>query len=136
MSKIKVDPCVICSLIVKVSSILCIQCGKWIHARCVRVIMVTPRLSINFACRKCEGNIGEAVKREENLCDEVETVRQFTCHGDRMSVGGGCEAAVTARTRCWWVKFREYGELLYGRFPLKLKGAVYKLCKASNSVWK
>ena len=34
------------------------------------------------------------------------------------------EAAVTARTRCRWVKFMECGELLYGRrFPLRLKGA-------------
>ena len=38
-----------------------------------------------------------------------------------------CEVVVTARTRCGWVKFRECGELLYGRrFPLKMKGAVYK----------
>ena len=44
-----------------------------------------------------------------------------------MSVGGGCEAAVTARTRCGWVTFMECGELLYGRrFPLMLKGAVYR----------
>ena len=44
-----------------------------------------------------------------------------------MSAGGGCEAAVTAITRCWWAKFREYGELLYGwRFPLKLKGAAHR----------
>ena len=43
-----------------------------------------------------------------------------------MSAGGGCED-VTARTRCGWVKFRKCGELLYGRrFPLRLKGAVYK----------
>ena len=36
-------------------------------------------------------------------------------------------AAVSARTRCGWVKFRECGELLYGRrFPLRLKGAVNK----------
>ena len=46
-------------------------------------------------------------------------------------------AAVTARTRCGRVKLRECGELLYGRiFPLKLKEAVYELCKASNTVWK
>ena len=36
--------------------------------------------------------------------------------------GGGCDAAVTDRTRCVWIKFRECGELLYGRrFPLRLK---------------
>ena len=44
-----------------------------------------------------------------------------------MSAGGGCEAAVTARTRYGWDMLRECGELLYGRrFLLKLKGAVHK----------
>ena len=43
------------------------------------------------------------------------------------SASARCEAAVTARKRCGWVKFRECGELLYGRrFSLRLKGAVYK----------
>ena len=43
-----------------------------------------------------------------------------------VSAGGGCEAAVTARTRCKSVMLRECGKLLYGRrFPLELKGAVY-----------
>ena len=87
------------------------------------VKMVTP----NFACRKCEGNIGEAVEQVVELCDEVETVGVFTCLGDRVSAGGGYETAVTARTRRGWVKFRECGELLYGsRCPLMLKGAVYE----------
>ena len=26
---------------------------------------MTPKFSRNFACRKCEGNIGEAVEQEE-----------------------------------------------------------------------
>ena len=43
------------------------------------------------------------------------TVREFTYHGDRVNVDGGCEAAVTARTGCGWVSFRECSELLYGR---------------------
>ena len=44
-----------------------------------------------------------------------------------MSTGGGCETAVTARTRCGWDKFRECGEFLYGRkLHLRLKGDVYK----------
>ena len=60
------------------------------------------------------------------LCEEVETVSKFTYLSDRVNAGGGCEAAVTARTRCGWVKFRECGELLHGRrSPLKLKVAVY-----------
>ena len=67
------------------------------------------------------------MEQKEKLCDEVEAVREFTYLGGRVSTGGECEAAVTARTRCWWVKFGECGELLYGRrFPPMLQGAVYK----------
>ena len=67
------------------------------------------------------------MEQEVKLCDEVETVSVFTYLGDRVSAGGGCEVGVTARTRCGWVKYRECGKLLYGRrFPLRLKGAVYK----------
>ena len=36
----------------------------------------------HFTCRKCEENIGEAVEQKEKLCDEVETVREFTYLGD------------------------------------------------------
>ena len=87
---------------------------------------VTPKFSKNLACRKCELNMGEAVEQKERLCDGMETVSKFTYFGDRISASGGCEAAVTARTRCGWVKIRECGELLYGRFSLRLKGAVHK----------
>ena len=46
-----------------------------------------------------------------------------------MSAGGGCEAAVTTRTRCGWVKFTEYGELLHGRrFHLKLRSMMRAMC--------
>ena len=44
-----------------------------------------------------------------------------------MSAGGGCETAVTTRTRCGWAKSMEYSELLHDRrFSLRLKGAVHK----------
>ena len=52
----------------------------------------------------------------------MKTVREYTYLGDRVSEGGGCEAAVTARTRCGWIMLRVFGKLLYGRgFPLRLK---------------
>ena len=57
----------------------------------------------------------------------METVGEFTYLGDRVSAGGVCEAAMTARTRCEWVKLRVCGELLHGRRShLKLKVAVYQ----------
>ena len=55
------------------------------------------------------------MEQEETLCNEVEVVWEVTYLGDRVSAGGGCEAAVTARARCGWVKFRECCGLLYGR---------------------
>ena len=99
MSKSNVDSCEVCSLKVKANSVLCLQCGRWIHGGCAGVKMVTPMFSRNFTCQKCDGNIGEAVEQEEKLCDEVETVIKFTYLGDRLSAGEGCAAAVTARTR-------------------------------------
>ena len=56
------------------------------------------------------------------LCHVMETVGEFSYVGDRVNADGGCEAVVTARTRCGWVIFRECVELLYSRFPLLLKG--------------
>ena len=40
-----------------------------------------------------------------------------------MSAGGGCEAAVTARTRCGWVMFMECSELLYDRLNVAVYGS-------------
>ena len=90
---------------------LCVQCGKWMHGRCSGAKRVTPKFSLNFSCRKCEGNIGEAVEQVERLCDDVETVSEFTYLGDRVGACGVCESAATARIRCGWVKFWECGEL-------------------------
>ena len=67
------------------------------------------------------------MEQEETLCDEVKTVIEFTYLGDRVSRCGGREAAVTARTRCEWVTFRECGDLLYRRrIPLWQEMAAYK----------
>ena len=38
----------------------------------------------------------EADRQEEKLCDDVETVGEFSYLGDWVSAGGGCEAALTA----------------------------------------
>ena len=48
------------------------------------------KFSRNVTCRKCEGNIGEAVEQEVKLCDKVKTVSVLTHLGDRVSAGGGC----------------------------------------------
>ena len=69
----------------------------------------------------------EAVRQEGKLCDDVETVREYTCLGDKVRAGGRCKAAVIARTRFWWIRLRECGELLYyRRFSLRQNWAVHK----------
>ena len=100
LSKSRLDPCWVCSLRAKAISVLCVQCCKWIQGRCAGMKRVSLKFSRNVICRKCEADIGEAVEQEEKLHDKVETVMEFIYLGDRLSGGGGCEAAVTARTRC------------------------------------
>ena len=42
-------------------------------------------------------------------------MKGFCYRGDRLSASKGCEAAVTARTRLRWKKFRKCGEILFGK---------------------
>ena len=73
---------------------------------------------------------------DEMLCDGVETVSKFSYVGDRLNATGGCEAAVTARPRIGWMKFRECSEILKGkRFSFKMKGKVYESCVRSAMLY-
>ena len=61
---------------------------------------------------------------------------KFTYLGDRLNATGGCETAVTARSRIGWIKFRECSEILKARrFSLKMKGKVYKSCVRSAMLY-
>ena len=71
LSRGKINPCEVYSLSVRANSVLSVHGDRWIHSRCARVRRVTSKFSRNFTCRKCEGNIGEAVEQEVMLCDEV-----------------------------------------------------------------
>ena len=90
---------------------------------------VTSSLAKHFVCARCKNVMERAEEPVGNLSDRIETVNGFCYLGDRLNASGGCEAAVRARARFGWVKFRECGELLYGkRFSLKMKGRVYQTC--------
>ena len=65
---------------------------------------------------------------QQKVMCEVETVKGFCYLGNRLNASEGCEAAVTARTRLGWKKFRECREILFRkRFSLRMKG---KICKS------
>ena len=58
---------------------------------------------------------------DEKLCDGVETVSKFAYLGDRLNATGGCETAVTARSRIGGIKFSECSEIRKGkRFSSKI----------------
>ena len=114
------------------NSVLCTKCGSWVHGRCAKIKKVTARLEMHFVCSRCIGIMEGTVNSIEKLCDVVETVNGFCYLGDRLSSSGGCVAAVTARVRIVWVRFRKCGELLLGnRLPLRMKDKVHRCCVQS-----
>ena len=73
---------------------------------------------------------------DEKLCDGVETVSKFAYLGDRLNATGECETAITATSKIGWIKCRECSEILTGRkFPLKMKGKVYKSSVRSATLY-
>ena len=136
--KSKIDPCEVCGRRVMANSVLCTKCGKWVHEKCAKIKRATARLAMHFVCSKCK----EIIKRTVDLIEKLYDKANGFCYlGDRLNASGGCEAAVTARVRIGWVRFRECGKLLLGnRFPLKIKGKVYCCCIRSailygSEVW-
>ena len=119
----KTDPCGICGK-VRSNAVCCTQCTKWIHGRCTTTKKVTCSSARHFVRRRCTDVGGSTEELVEVLCNEVETVKRFCYLRDRLNASAGCETAVTSRVRIGWMKFRECGELLRGRFSLRMKGKV------------
>ena len=73
-----------------------------------------------FVCSQCEkATNGAEEVQQEVMYDEVETMKGSCYFGDRLNASGGCEATIIARTRVRWRKFKECGEMLFGkRFSL------------------
>ena len=128
----KKDPCGICGRKIMLNTVLCKSCGNWVYRRCAKIKKVTNRLSIDFKCMKSKGYPKNVEDQKEKLQDNVETITKFSYLGDRINSGGGCVAAVTFKPRLGWVKFRECQDLLCRKkFPLKIKGIIYKSCARS-----
>ena len=80
-------------------------------------------------CGRCKTQANGLMEPVMELCDEVETVKSLCYLGHRVNASGGCEAAVIARVRIGWVKFKECGELVNSkRLSLEMKGMVYQSC--------
>ena len=127
-------PCGVCGKGVGRNSIICTQCGKWIHKRCSGVKGSLESCK-NFKCGKCL-NVVASVEisdvKAESTTAGLESVDTFCYLGDMLSAGGGVEEAVCCRVRCAWGKFNELMPILTMRgTSLKVKGKIYKACVQS-----
>ena len=107
------------------------------HARCTDKKKVAVYVNKNFVCKKCRSVVKNfKVSADEKLCDGVETVSKFTYLGDRLNATGGCETAVTARSRIGWMKLWECNEILKRqKVFIKMKGKIYKSCVRSAMLY-
>ena len=68
--------------------------------------------------------------------DEYSVVDTFCYLGDVLSVDGGVEAAVSARIRNGWLRFRQLAPFLAsGAPPLWMKGRVYSACVRPSMIY-
>ena len=98
----------------------------------------TSTLAKDFVCDLCVYTKEGIVEPSEELSsfDQFDFVKSFNYLRDRLNTSGKSEAAVTAKTRIGWIKFRECWELLYGRkFLLKIKGKIYHSCVRSAMLY-
>ena len=63
---------------------------------------------------------------------EVETVKRVFYIGKRVNANSGCEAALTARVRIGWVKFKEYSRRVLTPGE---RNDLSEPCKISDAIW-
>ena len=59
--KSNIDPCGVCGRRVMANSVLCTNCGNWVHGKCAKIKRVTARLATHFVCLKYKGIMEETV---------------------------------------------------------------------------
>jgi len=83
----------------------------------------------SFICRGCSNPVSVDIGASANL----EVVDKFCYLGDMFSVDGDADAAVEARIRIEWNKFRQLVPLLTNRdISLIRRGRQYTICVRSS----
>jgi len=110
-------PCGVCGRGVGSNSIRCASCHKWVHKMCSGIKGSMYKVMRSFICRGClnpvisTGHTSMDIGASANL----EFVDKFCYVGDMLSVDGDADAAVEARIRIGWNKFRQLVPLLANR---------------------
>jgi len=123
-------PCGVCGRGVGSNSIL--QCTSW-HKKCSDI--KGSKVMRSFICRGCSNPVISAGHTSVYIGAgaNLEVVDKFCYLGDVLSVDGGADAAVKARIRIGWNKFRQLVPLLTNRDILSIRrGRLYSSCVRSS----
>jgi len=102
-------PCGVCGSGVRSNSMQCTSCQKWVHKKCSDMKGSMYKVMKSFICSGCSnpviitGHTSVDIGASANL----EVVDKFCYLGDMLSVDRDADAAVEARIRIRWNKFRQ-----------------------------
>jgi len=124
-------PCGACGRGVRSNSIECISCQKWVHKKCSGIKGSMYKVMRLFICRRCSNPVISTGRSSVDIgaSANLEVVDKFCYLGDMLSVEGDADAAVEARIRIGWNKFRQLVPLLTSRdMSLITRGRLYNSC--------
>ena len=105
-------PCGVCDRGVGSNSIQCTSCHKWVHKKCSGIKGSMYKVMKSFICRICRGCSNPVISTCRSSIDigasaNLEVVDKFCYLGDMLSVDGDADAAMEARIRIGWNRFRQ-----------------------------
>jgi hypothetical protein len=132
-------PCSVCKKGVGRNSLKCHCCQKWVHKKCSGVKGSLQKLTTEFKCSVCNNPPGTQARTETEIHMgdgvKLEKVDKFSYLGDTVC-SSGAEAAVVARIRSGWKKFKELAPFLHSKgTSLMVKGRVYDSCVRSSMLY-
>ena len=106
-----------------------------VHKKCSGIKGSMSKVAKSFICRGCLNSVTSAVRTSVDIgaSAKLELVDKFCYLGDMLSVDGDADAAVEARIRIAWNKFRQLVPLLTNKdVSLIMRGRLYRSCVRSS----
>ena len=130
-------PCEVCCKGVGSNSLQCTSCQKWLHKKCSGIKGSMSKMAKSFICRGCLNPVTSAGRTSVDIgaSAKFELMDKFCYLGDMLSLDGDADAAVEARIRIGWNKFRQFVmvPLLANKdVSLIVRGRLYSSCVRSS----
>ena len=120
-------PCGFCRKGVGSNSIQRTSCQKWVHKKCSGIKNSISKVAKSFICRGYLNPVTSAGGTSVDIAAsaKLELVDKFCYLDDMLSVDGDADAAVEARIRIGWNKFRQLPLLTNKDVSLIMRGRLY-----------